>query len=54
MRGLSLNAMHCAALDERRLPKLSRAQLDQVETELAKGAKAHGYRNDLWPLATRG
>jgi transposase len=33
-----------------RLPKLNRDQLAQVEVELAKGAGAHGYRNDLWTL----
>src|SRR5439155_12639830 len=33
-----------------RLPKLSRAQLDEVETALAKGAEANGYPNDLWTL----
>src|SRR2546425_12084167 len=31
-----------------RLPKVSRAQLDQVEAELAKGAEANGYANDVW------
>jgi transposase len=33
-----------------RLPKLSRAQLEQVEVELAKGAEANGYPNDVWTL----
>src|SRR5438876_7650964 len=33
-----------------RLPKLSRAQLDEVETALAKGAEANGYPKDLWTL----
>ena len=33
-----------------RLPKLSRDQLAQVEVELAKGAEANGYPNDLWTL----
>jgi len=33
-----------------RLPKLSRAQLAQVEVELAKGAEANGYTTDLWTL----
>ncbi len=33
-----------------RLPKLSRDQLAQVEGELAKGAAANGYANDLWTL----
>src|SRR6266545_6417632 len=33
-----------------RLPKLSREQLAQVEVELAKGAEANGYANDLWTL----
>ena len=33
-----------------RLPKLSREQLDEVETALAKGAEANGYPNDLWTL----
>jgi len=33
-----------------RLPKLSRDQLAQVEIELARGAEAHGYPNDLWTL----
>src|SRR5262249_24388041 len=30
-----------------RLPKVTREQLDQVETELAKGAEANGYPNDV-------
>src|SRR5260370_42434553 len=33
-----------------RLPKLSREQLAQVEVELARGAEASGYPNDLWTL----
>jgi transposase len=33
-----------------RLPKVSRQQLDQVETELAKGAVANGYATDVWTL----
>jgi transposase len=33
-----------------RLPKVTREQLDQVEAELAKGAEANGYANDLWTL----
>src|SRR5438270_175568 len=33
-----------------RLPKLSREQLAQVEVELAEGAEANGYPNDLWTL----
>ena len=33
-----------------RLPKLSREQLALVEVELAKGAEANGYANDLWTL----
>ncbi len=33
-----------------RLPKVSRDQLDQVEAELAKGAEANGYANDMWTL----
>src|SRR6266851_4376746 len=33
-----------------RLPKLNRDQLAQVEVELAKGAEANGYPNDLWTL----
>jgi transposase len=33
-----------------RLPKLSQDQLAQVEGELAKGAAANGYANDLWTL----
>src|SRR3981081_596581 len=33
-----------------RLPKLSRDQFAQVEVELAKGAAANGYANDLWTL----
>src|SRR6266498_211869 len=33
-----------------RLPKLSREALAQVEVELAKGAEANGYANDLWTL----
>src|SRR6476646_3803571 len=31
-----------------RLPKVRRDQLEQVETELAKGAAANGYANDMW------
>lgn len=33
-----------------RLPKLDAAQLEQIEAELLKGAKAHGYPNELWTL----
>jgi transposase len=33
-----------------RLPKLSHDQLALVEIELAKGAEANGYANDLWTL----
>jgi transposase len=33
-----------------RLPKLTAAQLEQIEAELLKGAKAHGYANELWTL----
>jgi transposase len=33
-----------------RLPKLNREQLARVEMELAKGAEANGYANDLWTL----
>jgi transposase len=33
-----------------RLPKLNSDQLAQVEVELAKGAAANGYANDLWTL----
>ena len=33
-----------------RLPKVKREQLDQVETELAKGAESNGYPNDVWTL----
>src|SRR5712692_7184529 len=33
-----------------RLPKLNQDQLAQVEVELAKGAEANGYPNDLWTL----
>src|SRR2546421_6362282 len=33
-----------------RLPKLNRDQLALVELELAKGAEANGYSNDLWTL----
>jgi transposase len=33
-----------------RLPKLGRDQLGAVEIELAQGAEAHGYANDLWTL----
>src|SRR3954447_4669010 len=32
------------------LPKLSRGQLAQVEVDLARGAEANGYPNDLWIL----
>src|SRR6202521_726661 len=31
-----------------RLPKLNPDQLAQVEVELAKGAAANGYANELW------
>lgn len=33
-----------------RLPKIKREQLDQVEAQLAKGAEANGYPNDVWTL----
>lgn len=33
-----------------RLPKLNRDQLAQVEVELAKGAEANGYPNEVWTL----
>ena len=33
-----------------RLPKLSGEQLALVEVELAKGAEANGYANDVWTL----
>jgi len=33
-----------------RLPKLTRDQLAQVESELVKGAEANGYPNDVWTL----
>jgi transposase len=33
-----------------RLPKVRRDQLEQVETELVKGAAANGYANDVWTL----
>jgi transposase len=33
-----------------RLPKLSRDQLAQVESELIKGAEANGYPNGVWTL----
>jgi len=33
-----------------RLPKVTREQLAQVETALAKGAEANGYPNDVWTL----
>lgn len=33
-----------------RLPKLSREHLELVEVELAKGAAANGYANDVWTL----
>jgi len=33
-----------------RLPKVTREQLGQVEAELAKGAEANGYPNDVWTL----
>src|SRR5262245_40151208 len=32
----------------RRLPKITREQLEEVEAELAKGAEANGYANDVW------
>ncbi len=33
-----------------RLPKITREQLAQVEAQLAKGAEANGYPNDVWTL----
>lgn len=33
-----------------RLPRLDSAQLEGIEAELLKGARAHGYPNDLWSL----
>src|SRR3954447_21667159 len=33
-----------------RLPKVTREQFEQVETEPAKGAEANGYPNDVWTL----
>src|SRR5437870_7070617 len=36
-----------------RLPKENRAQLDQIEAELAKGAEANGYADDVSNLALR-
>lgn len=33
-----------------RLPKLDASQLELIEAELLKGAKAHGYPNELWTL----
>jgi transposase len=33
-----------------RLPKLDAAGLEVIEAELLKGARAHGYPNDLWSL----
>src|SRR5437763_13909969 len=33
-----------------RLPKVTREQLDKVEAELATGAEANGYPNDVWTL----
>jgi transposase len=33
-----------------RLPKLSAAQLELIEAELLKGAKADGYPNERWTL----
>jgi len=33
-----------------RLPRLGREQLELVEVELAKGAAANGYANDVWTL----
>jgi transposase len=33
-----------------RLPKLDQAGLEAIEAELLKGARAHGYPNDLWTL----
>jgi transposase len=33
-----------------RRPKITREQLEAVEAELAKGAEAHGYPNDVWTL----
>ena len=34
-----------------RRPKLSTAQLAEVEQALAKGAEANGYTTDLWTLS---
>jgi transposase len=33
-----------------RMPKLSRAQLAQVERALRRGPRAHGFATDLWTL----
>jgi transposase len=33
-----------------RMPKLSRAQLAQVEAALRRGPRAHGFATDLWTL----
>ena len=33
-----------------RLPKVTREQLEQVEIQLAQGAEANGYPNDVWTL----
>lgn len=34
-----------------RLPRLTAQQIRAVETELLKGARAHGFETDLWTLA---
>jgi transposase len=33
-----------------RLPRLTSAQLEEVEAALLRGARAHGYPNELWRL----
>lgn len=33
-----------------RMPRLSSAQMQQVEGELLRGARAHGFATDLWTL----
>jgi transposase len=33
-----------------RMPKLDSSKLEMIEAELLKGAKSHGYPNELWTL----
>jgi transposase len=49
--GVATAETDCAQPDGRDdCRKCARDQLAQVEIELARGAEAHGYPNDLWTL----